>query len=132
MDLALWRLSSMRGGKPLPSITLDVDGLPIETFGSQTGTAFNRYVGCKHYSPLVASIAETGDLVGGLLREGNVGPALEANTWIPQRVERFRQRSRLFIIRLCRFIRLIRMVDAFRIKKLQISIFNHVCQVLIA
>ena len=91
MDLALWRLSSMRGGKPLPSITLDVDGLPIETFGSQTGTAFNRYVGCKHYSPLVASIAETGDLVGGLLREGNVGPALQADTWIPQLVERFRQ-----------------------------------------
>lgn len=91
LDLALWRLSSMRGGKPLSSITLDVDGLPIETFGDQTGTAFNRYVGCKHYSPLVASIAETGDLVGGLLREGNVGPALEADTWIPQLVERFRQ-----------------------------------------
>ena len=121
-------------------------------------------MGCKHYSPLVASIAETGDLVGGLLREGNVGPALQADSWIPQLVERFRQagtqvrvridagftgnptlaaldkanieyggqRSRLFIIRLCRFIRLIRMVDAFRIKKLQIPIFNHVCQVLIA
>lgn len=91
LDLALWRLSSMRGGKPLSSITLDVDGLPIETFGEQTGTAFNRYVGCKHYSPLVASIAETGDLVGGLLREGNAGAALEADTWIPQLVERFRQ-----------------------------------------
>lgn len=91
LDLALWRLSSMRGGKPLPSITLDVDGLPIETFGDQTGTAFNRYVGYKHYSPLVASIAETGDLVGGLLREGNAGAALEADAWIPQLVERFRQ-----------------------------------------
>lgn len=51
LDLAVWRLSSMRGGKPLPSITLDVDGLPIETFGNQAGTGYNRYVGCTHYSP---------------------------------------------------------------------------------
>lgn len=91
LDLALWRLSSMRGGKPLSSITLDVDGLPIETFGSQSGSAYNRYVGCTHYAPLVASIGETGDLVGGLLRRGNSGPAQEADTWIPQLVEKFRQ-----------------------------------------
>ncbi len=35
LELAMWRLSSMRGGKPLRSITLDVDGLSIETFGNQ-------------------------------------------------------------------------------------------------
>src|SRR5690554_1661407 len=91
LDLAMWRLSSMRGGKPLPSITLDVDGLPIETFGNQAGTGYNRYVGCTHYSPLVASIAETGDMVGGLLREGNCGNASRADQWIPKLVERIRQ-----------------------------------------
>ena len=56
LDLAMWRLSSMRGGKPLSSITLDVDGLPIETFGNQAGTDYNRYVGCTHYSPLPGGI----------------------------------------------------------------------------
>ena len=91
LDLAMWRLSSMRGGKPPPSITLDVDGLPIETFGSQVGTGYNTYVGCTHYSPLVASIAETGDMVGGLLREGNSGNAAQADQWIPGLVERIRQ-----------------------------------------
>lgn len=91
LDLAMWRLSSMRGGKPLPSITLDVDGLPIETFGNQAGTGYNRYVGCTHYSPLVASIAETGDMVGGLLREGNSGNAVQADQWIPGLDQRIRQ-----------------------------------------
>ncbi len=91
LDLAMWRLSSMRGGKPQPSITLDIDGLPIETFGSQADTGYNRYVGCTHYSPLVASIAETGDMVGGLLRKGNSGNAALADQWIPKLVERIRQ-----------------------------------------
>src|SRR5690554_5639352 len=83
----MWRLSSMRAGKPLPSITLDVDGLPIETLGNQAGTGYNRYVGCTHYSPLVASIAETGDMVGGLLRECNSGCAVQAEHWNPKLVE---------------------------------------------
>lgn len=88
LDMAMWRLSSMRSGKPLSSITLDVDGLPIETFGQQVRTGYNSYVGYSHYSPLVASIAETGDMVGGLLREGNSGCAVQAEYWIPRLVER--------------------------------------------
>ena len=91
LDMAMWRLSSLRDGKPLSSITLDIDGLPIETFGSQSGTAYNPYVGYRHYSPLVASIAETGDMIGGLLREGNSGNATHADQWIPQLVQRIRQ-----------------------------------------
>ncbi len=41
----MWRLSSMRGGKSLPSIMLGVDGLPIETFGNQAGTDYNTLCG---------------------------------------------------------------------------------------
>jgi hypothetical protein len=48
LDMAMWRLSSMRSGKPLSSITLDVDGLPIETFGQQVRTGYNSYVGYSH------------------------------------------------------------------------------------
>lgn len=66
--MAMWRLSSLRNGKRLSSITLNIYGLPIKTFGSQPGTAYNPYVGYRHYSPLVASIAETCDMVGGLLQ----------------------------------------------------------------
>ena len=89
LDLGMWRLSSMRVGKPLSSITLDVDGLPMETFGSQAGTAYNNYVGCTHYSSLAASIAETGDMVGGLLRKGNSGKPLWQINEFPSRLSAF-------------------------------------------
>jgi hypothetical protein len=39
----------------------------------------------------VASLAETGDMVGGLLREGNAGPAENADTWIPHLVRRLNE-----------------------------------------
>ena len=76
-------MSYIHGGKPLSSITLDVDGLPIESFGSKADIAYNRHVVCTLHSPLVASIAETGDMVGGLLREGNSGNAIREDQWIP-------------------------------------------------
>lgn len=60
LQLAMWRLKSLKMPKDL---TLDVDGLPIEVFGQQQGSRYNKYVGCRHYSPLIASIAETGDMV---------------------------------------------------------------------
>ncbi len=43
------------------------------------------------YSPLIASLAETGDMLGGLLREGNAGPAENADTWIPHLVRRLNE-----------------------------------------
>lgn len=75
LKLTTWRLASMNNGKLPKTLTLDVDGLPIEVFGQQTGAEWSGYLGYRHYSPLVASIAETGDIVGALLRRGNVGSA---------------------------------------------------------
>ena len=89
LRLAAWRLQQ----EPLrrrQRLTLDIDGLPIEVFGEQAGSAFHPNVGKRIYSPLVASIAETGDLVGGLLREGTAGPAAEADHWIPALAARMR------------------------------------------
>lgn len=91
LEMAMWRLGSLTGGQVPKSLTLDIDGLPIEVFGQQTGTAFNNYVGYRHYSPLVASCAETGDMLGALLREGNSGNASQADQWIPHLVKRIRQ-----------------------------------------
>ena len=76
LDLAMWRLASMRGGKPLPSITLDVDGLPIETFGSQAGTDRNRYyVVCYLKSRLVQGYIDTQDLNSFMLSADQACPA---------------------------------------------------------
>lgn len=90
LRLTAWRLRQ-EPQRQRQVLTLDIDGLPIEVFGEQAGSAFNPYVGKRIYSPLIASIAETGDLVGALLREGQAGPAAEADTWIPNLVKRMRE-----------------------------------------
>ena len=91
LRLAIWRLNSLPDVTSYTAntpMTLDIDGLPVEVFGHQGGSAYNGYAGARIYSPLIASIAETGDMVGGLLREGNAGPAENADTWIPHLVQR--------------------------------------------
>lgn len=85
--LAGWRLRQPRGGRRLKSLTLDIDGLPIEVFGRQGSSAFNGHTASRIYSPLVASVAETGDMVGALLREGRAAPSAEAADWIPSLVQ---------------------------------------------
>ncbi|WP_404298324.1 IS1380 family transposase [Halomonas sp.] len=91
LRLVVWRLTSLKNGERTKHLTLDIDGLPIEVHGHQGGSAYHGHVGTRIYSPLVASLAETGDMVGGLLREGNAGPAENADTWIPHLVRRLNE-----------------------------------------
>ena len=91
LRLVVWRLTSLKNGERPRQLTLDIDGLPIEVHGHQGGSAFHGLYGARIYSPLVASLAETGDMVGGLLREGNAGPAENADTWIPHLVKRLNE-----------------------------------------
>ncbi|MGM0913849.1 MAG: IS1380 family transposase, partial [Pseudomonadota bacterium] len=91
LRLVVWRLTSLQNGERPKQLTLDIDGLPIEVHGHQGGSAFHGLYGARIYSPLVASLAETGDMVGGLLREGNAGPAENADTWIPHLVRRLNE-----------------------------------------
>ncbi|CAM3581082.1 Transposase DDE domain protein [Halomonas lysinitropha] len=91
LRLVVWRLTSLKNGERPEQLTLDIDGLPIEVHGHQGGSAYHGHVGTRIYSPLVASLAETGDMVGGLLREGNAGPAENADTWIPHLVRRLNE-----------------------------------------
>ena len=91
LRLVLWRLTSLKNGERPKQLTLDIDGLPIEVHGHQGGSAYHGLYGARIYSPLVASLAETGDMVGGLLREGNAGPAENADTWIPHLVKRLNE-----------------------------------------
>lgn len=69
-------------------MTLDIDGLPIEVFGYQGGSAYNGHAKARIYPPLIASLAETGGMIVGLLREGKAGPAEDVDTWIPHLIQR--------------------------------------------
>jgi hypothetical protein len=86
LELAARRLRA-QGRKPLARITIDIDGLPLPVHGEQPGSAYNGHVRERIHYPLIASCAETGDLLAGLLRDGNAGPAQQAATWIPRIVQ---------------------------------------------
>jgi hypothetical protein len=75
-------------GERLKQVTVDVDGLPVEVHGHQKGSAYNGHYGVRMYHPLVASIAETGDLLDVRLREGNVHSASGALEFISELLER--------------------------------------------
>jgi Transposase DDE domain group 1 len=74
-ELAGRRLRAMRRGHRRREVTLDIDGLPIEVHGKQPGSAWNGHYHQRMYHPLVASVAETGDLLDARLRAGNVHTA---------------------------------------------------------
>jgi len=61
--------------------------MAISTAGHQAGSAYNGHFGERVYYPLVASIGETGDLIGALLRDGRAHPAADAPHWIPSVVD---------------------------------------------
>jgi hypothetical protein len=90
LELAARRLRA-QGRKRLSRITLDIDGLPLSVHGEQPGSAYNGHVRERIHYPLIASCAETGDLLAALLRDGNAGPAQQAATWIPRIVQAARE-----------------------------------------
>ena len=75
-------------GERLKQVTVDVDGLPVEVHGHQEGSAYNGHYAVRMYHPLVASMAETGDLLDVRLREGNVHSASGALEFISRLLER--------------------------------------------
>jgi Transposase DDE domain group 1 len=74
MQAAARRLQTTRGHR-LRYATLDIDSLPVEVYGTQAGSRYNGHYGVRCYHPLVAVVAETGDLLDVRLREGNVHTA---------------------------------------------------------
>ncbi len=87
-ELAGRRFRGLRGGHRQRYLTIDVDSLPIEVHGHQPGSAWNSHFHQRTYHPLVASIAETGDLVDARLREGNAPAAEGALDFILDLVDR--------------------------------------------
>lgn len=69
---------------------LDVDSLPREVHGHQSGAEYSGHYHCTCYHPLVAVLGESGDLVGAWLRPGRVHTAKDATDSIPWLVQELR------------------------------------------
>jgi len=88
LELAARRIRSDRRGHRMRRLTVDVDSLPIEVHGHQPGSAHNGHFHCRAYHPIVASAAETGDLLDLRLRDGNVHTADGALSFILELLDR--------------------------------------------
>lgn len=75
LECAARRLHALRGGHRFRYLTIDLDSLPIEVHGHQPGSEYNGHYHTRIFHPLIASIAETGDLIDAELRPGNVHTA---------------------------------------------------------
>lgn len=75
LETAARRVRAGRGGHRLRYLTIDVDSLPVEVHGQQLGSEYNGHYHRRIYHPLVASVADTGDLLDVQLREGTAHTA---------------------------------------------------------
>jgi hypothetical protein len=76
------RIKAGRAGHRMRFATIDVDSLPVEVHGHQDGSEHNGHYHCRIFHPLVASLAETGDLLDMRLRKGNAHTAEGALAFI--------------------------------------------------
>jgi hypothetical protein len=87
-ELAGRRLRAMRRDHRRREVTLDIDSLRIEVHGNQPGSAWNGHYHQRMHHPLVASVAETGDLLDARPRAGNAHTAEGALDFILDLVDR--------------------------------------------
>ena len=73
LELTARGLRAENGGRKRLRVTLDVDSLPVEVHGHQPKAEWNGHYNARIYHPLITSIAETGDMLDGRLRPGNIG-----------------------------------------------------------
>ena len=88
LEAAARRVKAGRGGHRMRYASVDVDSLPIDVHGHQPGSEYNGHYHSRIYHPIVASLAETGDLVDLRLREGNVHSAKGSLEFVLSVVER--------------------------------------------
>jgi hypothetical protein len=75
LEVAARRIRTMRDGHRHRYLTIDIDSLPIEVHGNQLASEYNGHYHYRMFHPLIASVAETGDLLDVQLREGNAHTA---------------------------------------------------------
>jgi hypothetical protein len=77
------RRLELEGTPILEHVTVDLDLLPVDVEGGQQGARFHPYYGRKVYLPLVASVAETGDLLDVKLQHGTAHETSSFETLVP-------------------------------------------------
>jgi len=87
VEAAVRRFRSEGAGIP-DELTVDLDLLPIDVEGGQQGARFNPYYGRKIYLPLIASVAETGDLLDVQLQKGTAHETENFETVVPELLDR--------------------------------------------
>jgi hypothetical protein len=85
--LAGRRIRALRGSRHR-HLTVDVDSLPIKIHGHQPEAVYNGHYHATIYHPLVATVAETGDLLDVNLRRGNAHTAEGALEFIEPLLDR--------------------------------------------
>ncbi len=85
------RLRATNRGHRRRYLTLDIDSLPIEVHGHQAGAEYNGHYRATVFHPLIATAAETGDLLDVRLRPGRVHTAEGALDFILDLVDRTEQ-----------------------------------------
>jgi hypothetical protein len=91
LEASVRRIRATRRGHRMRELTVDVDSLPVEVHGHQPFSEHNGHYHARVYHPLIASVAETGDMLDAWLRPGNVHTAdgaLEFILGLLDRVER--------------------------------------------
>jgi hypothetical protein len=88
LEMAARRIKAGRRGHRMRYLTVDVDSLPVEVHGHQPGSEHNGHYHARIYHPIVATAAETGDLLDLLLREGNAHTAEGALSFILELLDR--------------------------------------------
>lgn len=92
LELASRRFRASRGGYRKRYLTIDVDSLPIKVEGHQPGSEHNGHYHARIYHPLVASVAETGDLLDVRLRNGNAHTAAGALDFVEALIKRVEEK----------------------------------------
>ena len=100
IEQALRRLELSNHGRRYKRLMVDVDGLPAQVHGQQSGSEYNGYYGQRMFHALIASCAESGEMLGGTLRPGAVGSADGALEFIRSVVERVRRVCESVLVRL--------------------------------
>jgi hypothetical protein len=72
-------------------LTIDIDSTVVETYGRKKhGGAKFSYLGVRGYHPLIASLADTGELLHTRLRGGNATSGRGAATFVAETIARVR------------------------------------------
>lgn len=75
LEVAARRVRASRDGHRPRYLTLDLDSIPVEVYGQQPGSEYNGHYHARIFHPLVCSVAETGDMLDAVLREGTAHTA---------------------------------------------------------